>query len=110
MKKYLFLILLGLSAIAYGQNKPVKIVFDRFPSAFPIAEIIDQQAAADREQGIEDLQLGQRRLIPVRIEPQHADRGRQIGLVRQRSGDIALDEPHPRDIDSRGLEIVPDIV
>ena len=28
MKKYLILMLLGLSAIAYGQNKPVKIVFD----------------------------------------------------------------------------------
>ena len=28
MKKYFVLMLLGLSAIAYGQNKPVKIVFD----------------------------------------------------------------------------------
>ncbi len=28
MKTYLILILLALSAIAYGQNKPVKIVFD----------------------------------------------------------------------------------
>ena len=28
MKKYLVLLLLGLSAIGYGQTKPVKIVFD----------------------------------------------------------------------------------
>jgi uncharacterized protein len=28
MKNYLILMLLGLSAIAYGQTKPVKIVFD----------------------------------------------------------------------------------